>query len=45
LIIAGRAQPTFAVSKELPLDEAPDAYRRFDQCEEGYTKVVLRPAT
>jgi len=43
LIIAGRATPSFVVSKELPLDEAPDAYRRFDQREEGYSKVVLRP--
>jgi glutathione-independent formaldehyde dehydrogenase len=44
LIIAGRAQPSFVVSKELPLSEAPDAYRRFDERAEGYSKVVLRPA-
>jgi glutathione-independent formaldehyde dehydrogenase len=43
LIIAGRAQPSFVVSKELPLDEAPDAYARFDKREEGYSKVVLHP--
>lgn len=44
LIIAGRAEPSFVVSKRLPLDEAPDAYARFDKREDGYTKVVLDPA-
>jgi glutathione-independent formaldehyde dehydrogenase len=43
LILAGRATPSFVVSKELPLDEAPDAYERFDRREEGYSKVVLKP--
>jgi len=44
LIVAGRAEPSMVVTKELPLDEAPDAYERFDNREEGYTKVVLKPA-
>ena len=43
LIIAGRANPGFIVSKELPLDDAPDAYERFDKREEGYSKVLLQP--
>ena len=43
LIISGRAEPSFVVSKELPLAEAPDAYQRFDNREEGYSKVVLHP--
>ncbi|MFC7341406.1 glutathione-independent formaldehyde dehydrogenase [Saccharopolyspora griseoalba] len=43
MIIAGRAQPSFVVSHELGLDEAPDAYRKFDKRIEGYTKVVLHP--
>lgn len=43
LIIAGRAEPSFVVSKELPLDEAPDAYQRFDDREDGYSKVLLHP--
>lgn len=43
LIINGRARPSFVVSKELPLGEAPDAYARFDAREEGYSKVVLKP--
>lgn len=44
MIIAGRAKPSFVVSKELPLEEAPDAYAKFDAREEGYSKVVLKPA-
>ncbi len=43
LIIAGRATPSFVVSHELPLDQAPDAYEKFDKRIEGYTKVVLQP--
>jgi glutathione-independent formaldehyde dehydrogenase len=43
MIINGRAEPGFVVSKELPLDQAPDAYARFDAREEGYSKVVLKP--
>ena len=43
LIVAGKAEPSFVVSKELPLDQAPDAYARFDKREEGYSKVVLKP--
>lgn len=44
MIIAGRAQPSFVVSKDLPLEDAPDAYARFDRREDGYSKVVLKPA-
>ena len=44
LIVAGRATPSYIVTKRVPLDEAPDAYERFDRREEGYTKVVLDPA-
>jgi glutathione-independent formaldehyde dehydrogenase len=43
LITAGRATPSFVVSHELSLSEAPEAYRKFDQRIEGYTKVVLHP--
>jgi glutathione-independent formaldehyde dehydrogenase len=43
MITAGRAQPSFVVSHELSLSDAPDAYRKFDQRVEGYTKVVLHP--
>jgi glutathione-independent formaldehyde dehydrogenase len=44
LITAGRARPSFVVSHELPLDQAPMAYQKFDQRVEGYTKVILKPA-
>lgn len=45
LIIAGRAEPSFVVSKQLPLADAPDAYARFDKREDGYSKVLLHPHT
>ena len=43
LIVAGRAVPSQIVSHELSLDEAPDAYDKFDKRVDGYTKVVLKP--
>lgn len=43
LIAAGRARPSFVVSHEVSLDEAPEAYEHFDRREEGWTKVVLHP--
>jgi glutathione-independent formaldehyde dehydrogenase len=43
LITTGRAPPSFLVSHELTLDQAPDAYRRFDEREAGWTKVLLHP--
>jgi glutathione-independent formaldehyde dehydrogenase len=44
LIVAGRARPSFIVSQELPLDQAVEGYERFDAREDGWTKVLLRPA-
>jgi glutathione-independent formaldehyde dehydrogenase len=43
LITAGKAKPSFVVSHELPIGDAPDAYRKFDRRVDGYTKVVLHP--
>lgn len=43
LITAGRAKPSFVVSHQLPLEQAPAAYEKFDKRVEGYTKVVLKP--
>lgn len=43
MIIAGRAQPSKLVSKRLPIEDAPDAYQRFDKREDGYSKVLLKP--
>jgi glutathione-independent formaldehyde dehydrogenase len=45
LITAGRARPGFVVSHELPLEEAPLAYQKFDRRADGYTKVILKPDT
>jgi glutathione-independent formaldehyde dehydrogenase len=44
LIHSGRAKPSFIVSHTLPLRDAPDAYKHFDSRENGWTKVILRPA-
>ena len=43
LIIRGKAHPGAIVSHELSLDEAPDAFARFDAREDGWTKVLLHP--
>ena len=43
LIASGKAEPSFIVSHELPLDQAPEAYEHFDNRDEGWTKVVLHP--
>ncbi|OUE17862.1 Glutathione-independent formaldehyde dehydrogenase [Clavibacter michiganensis] len=43
LIAAGKATPSWIVSHELALDEAPSAYERFDSRDAGWTKVVLHP--
>jgi glutathione-independent formaldehyde dehydrogenase len=43
MIVAGRATPALLVSHELPLDQAPEAYDKFDRREDGYTKVLLHP--
>jgi len=44
LIAAGKAKPSFIVSHQLPLGDAADAYQHFDRREEGWTKVILKPA-
>ena len=43
MIIAGRAKPSFVVSHEVPLEQASQAYQKFDRREDGYTKVILNP--
>jgi glutathione-independent formaldehyde dehydrogenase len=43
LIEAGKASPSFIVSHELPLAQAPEAYRHFDERDDGWTKIVLKP--
>lgn len=44
LIQHGRASPSQIISHRLGLDEAPDAYKHFDARDNGWTKVVLKPA-
>ena len=43
LIIEGRADPSFVVSHRVSIDEAPEMYEKFDDREEGVTKVLLEP--
>ena len=43
LIRSGRARPSFVVSHEVSLDQAPMAYQKFDKRIEGYTKVLIKP--
>ena len=43
LIEAGKAEPSFIVSHELPLEKAPESYKNFDARKKGWTKVVLKP--
>ena len=43
MIAAGKASPSFVVSHEVSLDEAVDAYDKFDKRVDGYTKVILNP--
>lgn len=42
LIVNGRAKPSKIVSHHIRIDEAPDAYEKFDKRIEGYTKVLIR---
>jgi glutathione-independent formaldehyde dehydrogenase len=44
LIAEDKVKPSWIVSHDLPLEQAPDAYKHFDAREEGWTKVVLHPA-
>lgn len=44
LIHRGKAEPSFIVSHELALDQAPEAYESFDERLQGWTKVLLKPA-
>ena len=43
LIEKGTAVPSFIVSHDLKLDDAPDAYKHFDARDDGWTKVCLHP--
>jgi glutathione-independent formaldehyde dehydrogenase len=43
LIHVGKAKPSWIVSHNLALDQAPDAYENFDCREHGWTRVILHP--
>jgi glutathione-independent formaldehyde dehydrogenase len=43
LIAGGKAKPSWIVSHEVPLTGAADAYRNFDERNDGWTKVVIKP--
>lgn len=43
LISAGKAMPSKIISHELSLDEGPEAYKHFDDKDNGWTKVILKP--
>jgi glutathione-independent formaldehyde dehydrogenase len=43
LIHQDKANPSVIISHELPLAEAPGAYKHFDDRDEGWTKVILHP--
>ncbi len=42
MIVNGRAKPSKIVSHHINIEEAPDAYSKFDKRIEGYTKVLIR---
>ncbi len=43
LIHADKAKPSWIISHSLSLDEAPNAYKHFNERDKGWTKVVLKP--
>ena len=43
LICAGKTKPSLIISHKLALDEAPKAYKHFDDRDKGWTKVILKP--
>ncbi len=45
LIHTGKAKPSWIISHSLSLDDAPDAYKHFDERDKGWTKVVLKPGS
>lgn len=42
MIVNGRAKPSQIVSHHIQIDDAPEAYKKFDQRVDGYTKVLIR---
>ena len=42
LIVNGRAKPSQIVSHRIHIEDAPDAYDKFDKRIDGYTKVLIK---
>ena len=42
LIINGKAKPSRIISHRIRIDDAPEAYDKFDKRIEGYTKVLIK---
>jgi len=42
LIVNGRAKPSKIVSHHIAIDDAPEAYEKFDKRIDGYTKVLIK---
>jgi glutathione-independent formaldehyde dehydrogenase len=42
LIVSGKAKPSQIVSHRIPIEQAPEAYRKFDQRIDGYTKILIK---
>lgn len=42
LIVNGRAKPSKIVSHHIRIEQAPEAYSKFDQRVDGYAKVLIR---
>jgi len=43
LVETGKIDPSFVITDRVPLDQAPDAYKKFKDREDGCIKVVLKP--
>jgi glutathione-independent formaldehyde dehydrogenase len=42
LIVNGKVKPSQIVSHRIQIEPVPDAYKKFDQRIEGYTKVLIK---
>jgi glutathione-independent formaldehyde dehydrogenase len=42
LIVNGRAKPSKIVSHHIGIEEAPEAYEKFDRRADGYTKILIK---
>ena len=43
VIERGEIDPSFVITHRVPIDDAPNAYRRFRDKQDGCIKVVMKP--